>query len=96
MIDRIILFKLLEGTEKAQVVDQLKRELGALPGLVELRVGLPADAASAKSWDVSCVLRFRDQTDHDSALSSSAFTACLDESLAPRSAVIKAWSFAQK
>jgi len=96
VIDRIILFKLLDPSSNSQVADELRAALSGLPGLRELSVGLPADAASAKSWDLSCILRFFDLAAHDAALSSASFNACIETGLQPRCAVIKAWSFAQK
>jgi len=96
VVDRIILFKLVDSARRDQVVALIERELAPLPGLSQLRVGLPADEASARSWDVSCVLSFRDLADHDAALASSAFTTSMAQHLAPLAVVIKAWSFAQK
>ena len=95
MVDRIYLFKLVDSATRDEVAALLQRKLGQVSTLAELRVGVPADEASAKSWDVSCVLSFRDLTDHDAVLASSIFKTSMD-SLAPRAAVIKAWSFVQK
>lgn len=96
MVDRIILFKLVDSATRDQAAALIERELAQLPGLSQLRVGLPADEASGKSWDVSCVLSFRDLADHDAALASSAFTTSMAQLIAPLTVVIKAWSFAQK
>ncbi len=96
MVDRILLFKLLDSTTRDAVAALIQSELGNLQGLSQLRVGVPADEASAKSWDVSCVLSFRDLGDHDRALASLAFTTSMEQHLGTLSVVIKAWSFVQK
>ncbi len=95
MIDRIMLFKLVDASTRQEFVELLKRDLGQLPDLTVVTVGLPADEASAKSWDVSCVLRFEHLRDLEAALASQAFQTCLEGALAPRCVVVKAWSFAQ-
>ena len=92
MVDRILLFKLVDSAARDEVAAVLTRELATLPSLVHIHVGLPADEASAKSWDVSCVLRFATLTDLDAALAGATFQTCLS-ALAERCAVIKAWSF---
>jgi hypothetical protein len=93
MVERILLFKLLESSERDEVAETLKRELAHLSGLTQVSVGVPADEASAKSWDVSCVLRFESLRALDAALASEAFKACVHGTVQARSAVIKAWSF---
>ncbi len=95
MVDRILLFKLVDSNARHEVAQQLERDLAHLAHVVLVTVGLPADDASAKSWDVSCVLRFSSRSDLDAALASRVFHDCLEGELKARCAVIKAWSFAQ-
>jgi hypothetical protein len=96
MVERIMLFKLVDGSTRAQVAALTKSALTALPALLELSVGLPSDAASEKSWDVSVVMRFSHQSALESALASEPFRGYLEQAMAGRYAVVKAWSFAQQ
>ncbi len=95
MVERILLFKLVDSSTHKDVAELLRRELSQLTNLVHISVGLPADDASAKSWDVSCVLRFASSHELEAALASQAFQSCLEGDLQARCAVVKAWSFAQ-
>ena len=95
MVDRILLFKLADSNTRSEVASWLVRDLSHLAGLAQITVGLPADEASAKSWDVSCVLRFHSLRALEAALVSEAFVTCMEGTLQGRCAVVKAWSFAQ-
>ena len=93
MVERILLFKLVDAHERDNVAALLKRDLAQLSGLTQVSVGVPADEASAKSWDLSCVLRFESLRALDAALASDGFKACIEGTVQARCAVIKAWSF---
>lgn len=94
MVERITLFKLVDGAARAGVAAEARAALAKLEGVRELSVGLPSDAASEKSWDVSVIMRFDEQTALERALESRVFTDFI-AAMAGRYAVIKAWSFAR-
>jgi len=56
-------------------------------------VGIPADEASERSWDVSIVVRFRSVDDVEPYREHPEHRAYVDEFLRPRMVVIKAWNF---
>ena len=93
MVERIMLLKLVAGESRDDIARLTQSSLAALPALRELSVGLPSDAASEKSWDVSLILRFASQAELDAALASSVFQHYLDVQLAGKCQVTKAWSF---
>jgi hypothetical protein len=93
MVERIMLLKLVSPEQRADIARLSHGVLSSLPGLVELSVGLPSDAASEKSWDVSLVMRFAAQAELDAALASTVFQDYVSTKLAEPCAVIKAWSF---
>jgi hypothetical protein len=96
MIERYVFIKLREELAdddgRAEVAAEAERVITALPGVVSLRVGRPADGHAARAWDVSLVVAFahldavaayRDHPDH---------RRFVDGFLAPRIEVLKAWS----
>jgi hypothetical protein len=93
MVERIMLFKLNDPEERAELAKRAQAVLADLNGLEELSVGLPADPASAKSWDLSLVLGFASEAVQNIALASAAFTDLLEQQLAGKVQVLKAWSF---
>jgi hypothetical protein len=94
-VERIMLLKLVSPEQRADVARLSHSALSSLPGLSELSVGLPSDAASEKSWDVSLVMRFATQAELETALASSVFHDYVSRDLADKCAVTKAWSFAR-
>jgi hypothetical protein len=93
MVERIILLKLKQPDTRAQVAELCARTLATLPALAELSVGLPADEASTKSWDVSLILRFATLDALSAALASATFSDFSAGALTEHAQVIKAWSF---
>jgi hypothetical protein len=94
MVERIVLVKLSSGSERAAIAERIHEALRELPELATLSVGLPADPASEKSWDVSLILRFETLAALEQALASESFRALFERELAPVCQVVKAWSFA--
>lgn len=94
MIERIILLRLKAGVSREALAPQLARAVAVIPRLARASVGLPADASAEKSWDLSLVLAFADQFDHDAVLASPEFRDCADGLIASNSQVVKGWSFA--
>lgn len=93
MVERIILFKLNDPATREEVAALTVAALDDIDSIEELSVGLPADASSEKSWDLSLVIGVVNLALLDTVLVSEAFTAYLDGEMKARSAVIKAWSF---
>jgi hypothetical protein len=93
MVERIMLFKLVDSSTRDEVAALTFNALSGLRELEELSVGLPADEASANSWDVSVVMGFSSQADLGSSLESSAFRDYMRHAMEGRYEVVKAWSF---
>jgi hypothetical protein len=93
MVERIILFKLNDPATREEVAALTVAALDDIDSIEELSVGLPADASSEKSWDLSLVIGVANLSLLDTVLASEAFTTYLDGEMKARSAVIKAWSF---
>jgi hypothetical protein len=93
VVERIILLKLHESSERAQVGQRLQAALLDLPGLEDVSVGLPADAPSSKSWDLSVILEFASEAAQNLVLADAPFRTLMEQELAPKFQVVKAWSF---
>lgn len=95
MVERILLFKLKDASTRDEVASLTLRALSGLRTLEELSVGVPADEASAKSWDLSVVMGFATLDDLTAALESSFFHSYMQRDMEGRYEVVKAWSFAR-
>jgi hypothetical protein len=93
MIERIMLFKLVDSSTRDEIAALTLKALGALGKLEELSVGLPADEASGTSWDLSVVMGFSNQAELSFSLESPAFRDFMGHTMAGRLEVVKAWSF---
>lgn len=96
MISRVVLLKLNEAAmpEQREFAAVCQRFLSALPMVREARVGLPADAASAASWDIALHVSFDDHAALDAYLADEPHRAFVASEILPRSVVRKAWNFA--
>ena len=97
MIQRIVLLK-LEGSfttaeTRAEIAAYSRRVLLALPQVVAVNVGTPADEASAGSWDISLVLHFASTDDLEPFREHPDHRAYVDDYLKPKLTCIKAWNF---
>ena len=92
MVERIILFKLNDPTTREECAALTASALEDLGSIEELSIGLPADASSEKSWDLSLVIGVANLALLDNVLASEAFTL-FDGEMKARSAEVKAWSF---
>jgi hypothetical protein len=96
MIERYVFIKLRDehatDAGRAEVVAEAERLFPGLPGVVSVRVGLPADARAAKAWDVSLVVEFARRDEVAAYQDHPDHRRFVDAFLAPRVAVIKAWS----
>lgn len=97
MIDRVVLVKLnkehAHPAARAEIVAHALDALKPLPGVVSVTAGVPADAASEASWDVSIVIRFASLDDFARYRVHPDHRRFVEEYLAPRADVRKAWSF---
>jgi hypothetical protein len=95
MIARFVLLKLHEEAMAGRL-DFARRALDflrALPMVQDVRVGLPADADSARSWDLSLQVFLADQAALDAYLADPSHQAFVASEILPRAAVRKAWNF---
>lgn len=97
MIHRIVLFKLKEAyaneAGRAAVVAKSREMLPGVPGVVEVVAGVPADERSRRDWDLCLQVRFASLEDVAPYLSHPDHRAYVDDFLADRLEVIKAWNF---
>jgi hypothetical protein len=92
MVERIILFKLNDPATREECAALAVSALDRIDSIEELSVGVPADASSEKSWDLSLVIGVANLALLDTVLAGEAFQS-FDDELKGRCAVIKAWSF---
>ena len=88
MIERIILFKLNEPSERDELAAESLAFLSKLPDIDELSVGVPADPACEKSWDLSVVIGFANAALLTKVLESTQFDAFVSGVLKDRVAVM--------
>lgn len=97
MVERYVFIKLDDehATDegRAEVAEHARRALRNLDGVTAVTVGVPADEPAIRSWDLSIVVRFAKLADIDTYRVHPDHRAFVDEFLAPRMAVIKAWNF---
>jgi antibiotic biosynthesis monooxygenase (ABM) superfamily enzyme len=97
MIERIVLFKLQDehgrGAPREALAEQGKKALSALPGVRDVRVAIPTDAESSRSWDLGFFLRFDSMEDVEAYRVHPDHRAFVDELMKPRMQVVKAWNF---
>jgi len=97
MVERYVFIKLnsehATAAGRREVIDRTFADLRGVPGLVKLIVGEPADAAAERSWDVSLVAVFDDIADVEPYLAHPDHRRYMDEFLAPRMEILKAWNF---
>jgi hypothetical protein len=97
MIERVVLFKLdgewTEPARRAEVAAESRARLGRCLGVRALSIGVPADPAAEKSWDLSIVLRFDDLAAYERFRDDPTHRAYVDEYIAPKMELVKAWNF---
>jgi len=98
MIERYVFLKLKDDHATAQgrraVIEHTRRVLASIPQVVRARVGEPADDAAGGSWDVSLAITFASIEDVEPYRVHPEHRRYVDEFLAPRLEILKAWSFA--
>ena len=97
MIDRIVLFKLKDeysnDEARAEIAEKSRKDLSALPQVVNVSVGVPADAHALEGWDLSLVVRFNSLEDVKAYIVDPDHRAYVDDYMADRIEVRKAWNF---
>ncbi|MCB9727033.1 MAG: Dabb family protein [Deltaproteobacteria bacterium] len=97
MITRIVLFKLDDAhasdAGRAAVVAEARRVMPEVAGVRAIEVGVPADAESLRSWDVSLIVRLDAVDALPAYQADAAHRAFVDQFLRPRLAAAKAWNF---
>jgi len=95
MIERHVYVKLKpeHAARKLEVADAGRRELPKVPGVVGVRVGLPADVPSAAAWDVTFTVLFERIEDVEPYRVHPTHLAFVRASLDPYAVVKKAWNF---
>ena len=97
MIQRIVLFKLKDeycnDAAREEFAARTRKDLEALPQVRGVDVGVPADAASEASWDISISVRFESMDDVQAYIVDPAHRAYVDGYAMPRIEVRKAWNF---
>lgn len=84
--------ELATPTGRAEVAARCRAVLSAAREAESVSVGTPADD-SAKSWDVSVVVRCEDLGALEAMLARPEVIALLDDWLPSRAVVVKAWHF---
>lgn len=97
MVQRYVFLKLDDAhatdAGRAEVADKSREVLSKLEDVSAVVVGIPADEPALRSWDISIVVEFESLERVASYRDDPAHRAFVDEFLAPRIAVIKAWNF---
>lgn len=95
MIYRMVMVKLKDEyvAEREGVARYSEEALAEVPGVQAVQAGVPADDRSARSWDLSLLLRFDDIQAVETYLPHPVHRAYVDEYLAPKMVVLKAWNF---
>jgi hypothetical protein len=97
MIERVALLKLKKEyatpAGRAEITRRALEVLRPLPGVLSLTVGVPADAATEASWDVSIMVRCATPDDLTAYREHPAHRRFVDDVIVPRSEVRKGWSF---
>lgn len=97
MIERFAFVKLAPDratdANRRALARQALETLGPLPGVLAITAGLPADADSAKAWDLCVNVRFASLEDAAAYRAHPAHRRFVDEAIAPQSVARKGWTF---
>ena len=95
MIERHVYVKLMleYADRKVSMAEAARRRLPQIPGVVGVRIGLPADTPSAAAWDVTFTVLFERIEDVEPYRVHPLHLAFVREDLEPYAAVKKAWNF---
>ena len=97
MVERYVFLKLSDeqanATGREAIRAEVQRVFPGLPGVRAARVGFPADDVAKAAWDVVLVVTFDRVEDVPAYVVAPAHKAFVDEFLAPRVVMKKAWNF---
>jgi hypothetical protein len=96
VIERYVFVKLKPeyATEAGRAeVRARSAQLAAIPGVLGVTVGAPADPGAVQAWDLSLVLHFESRAELNAYLHHADHDAYYEGFLQPRLIVIKAWNF---
>lgn len=79
--------------ERATMAAYAQKILAAVPGVIAVTAGVPADEHSEAAWDLFIALRFASVADVEAYRVHPEHQRYLDAHLTPRTAVKKAWNF---
>jgi len=97
MIERYVFIKLnaehATDAGRAAVAAHTREVFPTIPGAAGVRVGIPADESALRSWDISIAVQFASAGDVEPYRQHPIHLAYVNEFLAERKEVLKAWSF---
>jgi hypothetical protein len=95
MVERYVFLRLKKehAGERDKVMHEARRALEQIPRVLGFVVGAPADDHARAAWDISIRVRFETIWDVDAYRVHPAHRRFVDEFLAPRLDVVKAWNF---
>lgn len=95
MIERHVYIRLKpeHKSERAAMAESGQRALARIPGVINVLAGTPADEHADHAWDFCLTLRFASTADVEAYRVHPDHRRYVDEDLAPRLQVIKAWNF---
>jgi hypothetical protein len=97
MVERYVFLKLNDehatAEGRAAVAAHAREVLPKIPGVDAVTVGVPADDRSAASWDISIVVRFASAGDVEPYRVHPDHRSFVDDYLAPKMVIVKAWNF---
>jgi hypothetical protein len=98
MIERFVFIKLKEASEadRERLVADTLRLFSAIPQVETVRAGAPADETARAAWDLVIVMGFRQLDDIDGYRVSPPHVEFIENVLADRKEVLKAWNFEVK
>lgn len=95
-VERYVFIKLLDehatAEARAEICAEAERAIRAVPGVLALRVGTPADHHARSAWDLSLAVSFASLEDVERYRDHPEHRRFVDEVVKPRLAVIKAWN----
>lgn len=95
MITRIVLLKLKNefAPERDAIARGARDFLCGRPQPASVVVNVPADAASAGSWDINFIIQFHHPEDLSAWVTDAEHGRWLEEDILPRVEMRKAWNF---
>ena len=97
MIQRFVLVKLKDEfsnqASREALVERTKAAFSDLPGVLDLKVGVPADKGAESAWDLSLVVGFPSLADIQPYIAHPRHRSYVDEELLPKTEILKAWNF---